>query len=156
MVYGWDDSQRKGLPLYRLSSPRVGTRGCGRASHFSRHNVQDGVSEHSSHFACTQRNSAIKWICSANPFAAVLTGDKVSRCSVLYRRTATPCLEPPHPVLNPPTLPYDKTKWSKSSLCHFFLRALQAGFGCVTILNTLEEAYPLPSIVLHHCTNTLR
>ena len=34
----------------------------------------------------------------------------------------------------------------------FLLRALQAGFGCATVLNTLEETYSLPSIVLccHH------
>ena len=53
--------------------------------------LQDGVSEHNLHFACTRRSSY--WICPAKPFTPVLTRDKVRSCSVLYRRKAAPCSE---------------------------------------------------------------
>ena len=95
VVYGWYDSQRKGLPFHNVSSPRVVT--CGRASRFSRQNATRWGSEHSSHFACTRRSN--NWICPAKPFTPVLTGYKVRTCSILYRRKAAPCSEPP-------TLPY--------------------------------------------------
>ena len=36
----------------------------------------------------------------------------------------------------------EKTKWGKSSLCHFSLTCTAVGFGCTTVLNMLEDAYP--------------
>ena len=40
VVYGWNDSRRKGLLLHYVSRPRVVT--CGRASRFSRQNATRG------------------------------------------------------------------------------------------------------------------
>ena len=33
----------------------------------------------------------------------------------------------------------------------FLLRELQVAYGCAAIVNTSEEAYPWPLIVLYHC-----
>ena len=69
VVHGWDDSRCKGPLFHHISSPRVVT--CGRASRFSCQMLQEGVSEHRLHFACTRRSS--NWNCLAKPLIPVLT-----------------------------------------------------------------------------------